>query len=45
MIRPINESRWFKEGEEAKRRGEMLEHCPYAEVSPKWYIWKEGFSS
>lgn len=39
----MNDSRWFKEGQEAARRGEQPSHCPYAERSPKWFIWQEGF--
>lgn len=41
----MTESRWFKEGQEARKRGDLQDSCPYALRSPKWYIWNEGFSS
>lgn len=40
----ISESKWFKEGQEARQRGADTEHCPYAARSPKWFIWLEGFN-
>ncbi len=40
----MKESRWYKEGQGASLRGEAASTCPYAERSPKWLIWLEGFN-
>lgn len=36
----MRDSKWFEEGRQASVNGKS-----YAEGSPKWYIWNEGFSS
>lgn len=45
----IKESRWYKEGRDAAAEdaelGQVARECPYAERSPKWYLWMEGYAS
>jgi ribosome modulation factor len=41
----MRESRWFEEGRQAAVDGKSYDANPYAEGSPKWYIWNEGFNS
>lgn len=43
-MKQLNESRWFEEGRQANLRGEGVDANPYAEGSPKWYIWNEGYN-
>lgn len=41
----MNESKWFKEGEQAFKNGVPITDCPYAVRSPKWFIWREGWQA
>lgn len=41
----MRDSRWFEEGRKAAADGKSYADNPYAEGSPKWYIWNEGFAS
>lgn len=38
-MKPIEESRWYLEGKKAESEGLPIASNPYAEGSPKWYIW------
>lgn len=44
-MKTLRESRWFIEGVQAATEGKTLDANTYAEGSPKWYIWNEGFNS
>lgn len=42
-MKTIEESRWYIEGVKAKASGLALAMNPYADGSPKWYIWNQGW--
>lgn len=44
-MKTLRESRWFEEGRQAAINQLPMSANPYAEGSPKWYIWNEGFGS
>lgn len=42
-MKTLEESRWYVEGVKAKATGTGITENPYAEGSPKWYIWNAGW--
>lgn len=42
-MKAIEDCRWYKEGMQAKTDGLAMTMNPYADGSPKWYIWNEGY--
>lgn len=46
----ITEARWYKEGLEAAKEdfessALTNRECPYAEKSPKWFLWTGGYAA
>jgi len=41
----MKNSRWYKEGVEARKATGPVPACPYSEKSPKALIWLEGFNA
>jgi len=42
-MKTIENSRWYLEGVKAEKEGFAITTNPYADGSPKWYIWNAGW--